>query len=70
MTVSIEGDTHIFVNESGGFVGVCMMADHDSQASYEVILTTTDGSATGKDEYLPEYSRHFPLPQLMRTTLL
>ena len=49
VTVSIEGDAHIFVNESGGFVEVCVMADHDSQASYEVILTTTDDSATGKE---------------------
>ena len=48
VTVSIEGE-NIFVNESGGFVEVCMMADHDSQASYEVILTTMDGSAMGKD---------------------
>ena len=49
VTVSIEGDAHNFVNESGGYVEVCMIADHDSQASYEVIITTTDVSATGKN---------------------
>ena len=47
VNVSIEGDAHVRVNESGGYVEVCVMADHDSQASYEVTISTMSGSATG-----------------------
>ena len=49
VTVSIAGDSHVFVTESGGFVVVCIMADHDSEASYEIVLTTSDSTATGKE---------------------
>ena len=47
VSVSIEGGAHVSVDESGGYVEVCVMADHDSQASYEVMVSTTSVSATG-----------------------
>ena len=44
--MSVEASMSVL--ESERFVEVCVMADHDSEASYEVTLSTRDGSATGK----------------------
>ena len=50
VNVSIEGN--MYVLESGHFVEVCVVADHDSEASYEVVVRTReDGSATSKQDY-------------------
>lgn len=34
--------------ENSGSVEVCVAADHESQTSFEVLLTTRDSSAIGK----------------------
>ena len=46
--VNIMSDTHLQVNESGGFIEICVQADHPSQTVYEVMLTTIDDTATGE----------------------
>ena len=66
VNVSIEGSPHVFVNESGSFVEVCVMADHDSEATYEVILSTRDGSATCKQDTILWKVGHLLLRSLSR----
>ena len=48
MTLSIVTESPVRVNESAGYVKVCVEADHESETSYEVILSTEDGTARGK----------------------
>ena len=47
VTVTIDTEPHLNVSESDGFVKVCVEADHESQITYEVILSTMDDTATG-----------------------
>ena len=52
MTVTIDTSSHVSVNESDGFVEVCVEADHESQITYEVTLSTSDDTATGTVAWL------------------
>lgn len=47
VTVGITADVHLLVNESAGFVKICVEADHASQTTYEIVFRTVDGTATG-----------------------
>lgn len=47
VTVGITSELHVRVNESAGFVKICVEADHESQTTYEVVFTTVEGTATG-----------------------
>lgn len=46
--VNIMSDAHLQVNESDGFIEICVQADHPSQTVFEVMLTTMDGTAMGE----------------------
>lgn len=46
--VNIISGAHLQVNESDGFVEICVQADHSSQAAFGVMLTTEDGTAIGE----------------------
>lgn len=48
MTLSIQNSAHFRVVESSGFVEVCLMADRQSQVSYEVMLLSEDDTAIGE----------------------
>ena len=51
--MSIVVTSHFEVPESSGYVKICVEADHQSQTTYEVILSTVDDTAIGKaDHYL------------------
>ena len=49
MTVRIDSEAHISIGESAGFVEICVTTDDTSQASYAVLVSTTDVSTTGED---------------------
>ena len=49
MTVTIISGNHVQVNESAGFVEICVEALNASQAAYRIIVNTTQGTATGKE---------------------
>ena len=49
--VTITSSLHVPVNESAGFVKVCVDANRQSQITYEVILSTEEGTATGNFVY-------------------
>ena len=40
---------HVAVNESFGFVEVCVKADHESMVAFEVFLITEDVTARGRN---------------------
>ena len=46
--VNVNSSKFLFVNESDGFVEVCVQASHDPQTTFSVTLTTYDDSAIGK----------------------
>ena len=47
VVVEIDSTPHRSVDESDGYVEICVEANHEAQTAYEVILTTTDDTATG-----------------------
>ena len=47
--MGITSGSHVRVNESIGFVEICVEADHETQTTYEVVLGTTQGTAIGKN---------------------
>ena len=47
MEVTIQSEVGVQVNESAGFVEICVEASHQSQTTYEVVLRTEDDTATG-----------------------
>ena len=55
MTVTITAEAHVEVLESAGFVEICVEADHESQTTYEVVLSTVEDSATGKSHTVPVF---------------
>lgn len=46
--VNIVSSIQQQINESSGFVEICLEADHQSQSVFEVTLSTTDDTALGK----------------------
>ena len=46
--VSISSSSHLEVEESSGFVEICVQAQRQSQVVYEVTLSTMDDTALGK----------------------
>ena len=47
MEVTIQSEVGVQVNESAGFVEICVNASRQSQTTYEVVLRTEDDTATG-----------------------
>ena len=47
MEVTIQSEVGVQVNESAGFVEICVNASRQSQTTYEVVLKTEDDTATG-----------------------
>ena len=47
MEVTIQSEVGVQVNESAGFVEICVNASRQSQTTYEVVLKTDDDTATG-----------------------
>ncbi len=43
------GASHLQVNESSEFVEICVQADHEIQTPFEVVLSTSDVTAVGKN---------------------
>ena len=39
---------HINFGEEDGFAEICVEADHESQRTFEVMLSTSDSSALGR----------------------
>ena len=47
MEVTIQSEVGVEVNESAGFVEICVEASRQSQTTYEVVLKTEDDTANG-----------------------
>lgn len=45
--MGITSAAHVQVNESDGFVKICVQADRASQTTYEVVFNTVNGEAIG-----------------------
>ena len=43
----MQSEVGVQVNESAGFVEICVEASRQSQTTYEVVLRTEDDTATG-----------------------
>ena len=56
MLVRLVGAARVEVNESSGFVEVCVEADQDPRTFFSVSLTSKDGTAIG--EYSTTRSLH------------
>ncbi len=50
--MSILSSSPLQVDEGGGFVEICVEADHESQTPYEVVLIITNITANGKYFYM------------------
>jgi hypothetical protein len=46
VTVGFDVDDHVEVNESDGFVKICVEADRESQSTYEIMFETMGITAT------------------------
>ena len=48
LVLSLWPDSHILVNESTGYVRICVEAERETMVPIDIIMRTTDVTATGK----------------------